>query len=63
MNHLKMLTMVSMEAKVVSEDSFLDKLSEKPYLNGCAPPPSLVFGAQKSLIGIGLTGGKSLTLK
>ena len=28
MNHLKMLTMVSMETKVVSRDSFLVKLSE-----------------------------------
>ena len=34
MNHLKTLTMVSMETKVVSRDSFLDKLSEKVYLNG-----------------------------
>ena len=33
-NHLKTLTMVSMETKVVSRDSFLDKLSEKVYLNG-----------------------------
>ena len=31
---LKTLTMVSMETKVVSRDSFLDKLSEKVYLNG-----------------------------
>ena len=34
MNHLKTLTMVSMETKVVSRDSFLDKLSEKVHLNG-----------------------------
>ena len=34
MNHLKTPTMVSMETKVVSRDSFLDKLSEKVYLNG-----------------------------
>ena len=34
MNHLKTLTMVSMETKVVSRDSFLEKLSEKVYLNG-----------------------------
>ena len=35
MDHLnKTLTMVSMEPKVVSEDSFLDKLSEKVHLNG-----------------------------
>ena len=34
MNHLKTLTMVSMQTKVVSRDSFLDKLSEKVYLNG-----------------------------
>ena len=34
MNHLKTLTMVSMETKVESRDSFLDKLSEKVYLNG-----------------------------
>ena len=34
MNHLKTLTMVSMETKVVSRDSFLDKLSEKVFLNG-----------------------------
>ena len=52
-----------METKVVSRDSFLDKLSEKLYLNGHldyekgnrvfaggggnVPPPPLVFGAQK----------------
>ena len=32
--HIKTLTMVSMETKSVSTDSFLDKLSEKPHLNG-----------------------------
>ena len=32
MNHLKTLTMVSMKSKVVSRDSFLDKLSEKALL-------------------------------
>ena len=35
MNHLiTTLTMVSMETRIVSRDSFLDKLSEKLYLNG-----------------------------
>ena len=34
MNNLKTLTMVSMETKVLSRDSFLDKISEKLYLNG-----------------------------
>ena len=34
MNHFKTRTMVSMETKVVSRDSFLDKFSEKLYLNG-----------------------------
>ena len=34
MTHLKTLTMVSTETEVVSRDSFLDKLSEKRYLNG-----------------------------
>ena len=34
MNHLKKLTLVSMETKVVSKDSFLGKLSETLYLNG-----------------------------
>ena len=34
MNHLKTLTRVSMETKVVSIGSFLDKLSKKLYLNG-----------------------------
>ena len=33
MNHLKTLIMVFMETKVVSSDSYLDKLSEKLYLN------------------------------
>ena len=54
MNHLKTLTMVSMETKVVSRDSFLDKLSEKVYLRrvtgfllGGTMCPPLVFGAQK----------------
>ena len=59
MYHLKMLTMVSMETKVVSRNSYFDKLSEKFYLMGPGkgnrvfagghnPPPSLVFGAQKN---------------
>ena len=34
LDRVKTLTMVSMETKVVSRDSFLDKLSEKVYLNG-----------------------------
>ena len=34
MNHLKTLTMVSMETKVVSKDSLLDQISEKFYFNG-----------------------------
>ena len=33
LNHLKTLTMVSMETKFESEVSILDKLSEKLYLN------------------------------
>ena len=33
MNHLKTITMVSMETKVASQDSILDKLSEKYYLS------------------------------
>ena len=32
-SHLKKLAMVSLEAKFVSGDSILDKLSEKFYLN------------------------------
>ena len=34
MTHLKTITMVSMETKIVAGDSFLDKLSEKVSLNG-----------------------------
>ena len=34
LNVLKTLTMVSMETEVVSEDSFVDKLSEKLPFNG-----------------------------
>ena len=58
MNNLETLTMVSMETKVVSRDSFLDKLSEKRHLNGfwdgfflggTMCPPPLVFGTQKKL--------------
>ena len=33
MNHLKTITMVSMETKFASQDSILDKLSEKLYLS------------------------------
>ena len=54
MSHLKRLTMVSMDIKVLSGDSFLDKLAEKLYLNRfwegwlnfchCAPPPPLLNG-------------------
>ena len=33
-NHLKTLTMVSMETEFASEDLTLDKLLEIPYLNG-----------------------------
>ena len=33
MNHLKTKTMVSIETKFASEDSILDKLSEKFYLS------------------------------
>ena len=64
---LKTLTMVSIETKVVSRDSFLDKLSEKTllewilrritcFLTGaqCAPPPPPpgFWSTQKSLFGI-----------
>ena len=33
-NHLKTPNMASMETKIVSRSSFLDKLSEKLYWNG-----------------------------
>ena len=66
-NRIKTLTLVSIGTKVLSRESFLDKLSEKFDLNGfwegntvfargtmCPPPPPLVFGSQKNLVGIGL---------
>ena len=61
MNHLKTLTDVSMETKVVSADSFLDKLSQnftsmdsekgnRVFSKGMCHTP-LVFGAQKAWMG------------
>ena len=60
MNHLKTTTMVAMETKFISQDSMLDKLSEKYYLSrflegnrDCTrhfvppPPPALPAGAPK----------------
>ena len=60
MNHLKTITMVSMETKFASQDSILDKLSEnftwvdsekgnRVFTRGalCAPPPPLPAGAPK----------------
>ena len=69
MNHLKTITMVSMETKFVSQDSILDKLSEKFYLSRfwegnrvftrgggtLCPPPLCPPELQKSLPWIGLT--------
>ena len=69
MNHLKTLTMVSMETKVVSRDSFLDKLSEKNLLEwilrrvtgfllggggGAQCAPLGFWSPKKSLVWIGL---------
>ena len=62
MNHLKPITVVSMETKFASQDSILDKLSEKLYLSRFwegeqgfykgghfvpPPPPPLPAGAPK----------------
>ena len=62
MKHLKTLTMISMETKVVSRDSFLDKLSENfPWMDsekgnmvfarGRGGGGGLVFEAQNAWLG------------
>ena len=60
-NHLKTITMVSMETKLSSQDSILDRFSEKFYLSrfwegeqGFYPPPPLPTGAPKKPARIGL---------
>ena len=67
MNHLKTLTMVSMETKVVSRDSFWTSFQKKftwmdsekgnrVFARGaqCAPPPPWFLEPKKSLVWIGL---------
>ena len=62
-NHLKTITMVSMETKFSSQDSILDRFSEKFYLSRFwegeqgfypPPPPPCPPELQKSLPWIGL---------